>query len=80
MVAHIQSIGMKLDLGDKAFALASDAGLLRQLKHQLGELGGSAVHSVRKLGVDYALSDKGRKIAAVRRERLRSGLRRYKRL
>ncbi len=53
MAEHIQSIGTKLDLGDKAFALAIDAGLL-------GELGGSAVLSVRKLWVDYALSDKGR--------------------
>ncbi len=80
LAAHVASTGMKLDLGDKAFALASDASLLRQLKGQLGVLGGSALHSVRELGADYALSDQGRKIAAVRWERLRSGLRRYKRL
>ncbi len=43
---HIQSVGTRLDLGGKEFALASEAVLLRQLKNQLGELGGSAVHSV----------------------------------
>ncbi len=56
MAAHVQINGMQLDLGDKAFAVASDAGLLRRLKNQFDELGGSAVHLVRKLGVDYALS------------------------
>ena len=52
---HISAIGMRLDLGDKAFALASDGALVKRLQRELGELGGCAVESVRKLGVDYAL-------------------------
>ncbi len=45
-----------------------------------GELAGNAVESVRKLGVDYASSLKGRGLSAVGREKFRSGLRRCKRL
>ncbi len=67
---------MKLDLCERAFALASDQVLLRMLKRQLGVVAGSAVSSVRRMG----LSATGRELAAVRRERLRSGLRRYRRL
>ena len=77
---HIKAIGMRLDLGDKAFVLASDPGLLRRSKRLLGELGGVAAVGVRKLGVDYGMCSAGRKFCQVRRGRLASGVRRFGRL
>ena len=77
MDRHISELGMKLDLGDKAFVLASDETLLTKATKELGTLGGSAVVSVRKLGVDYGISGKGRKVRKVLRSRLISGCGRF---
>ena len=80
LAEHIKSIGMRLDLGDKAFVLASEASLLRRAKRLLGVLGGVATVGVRKLGVDYGMCKAGRKVCSVRRARLASGVRRFRRL
>jgi hypothetical protein len=64
---HVEEINVKLDRGDKASALTSDQGLLRSAKLGFGELAGSAVDSVWKLGVDYGASGKRRTGQAVRR-------------
>ncbi len=66
MAQHVTMVGMKLDLADKAFVLASDEELLQAAKLVKGVQAGSAVHSVRKLGVDCAISNKGRKNHKVR--------------
>ena len=52
LAAHVDQLGMKLDLGDKAFLMASSNELLVAAKVAMGVLGGSAVQAVRKLGVD----------------------------
>ncbi len=46
--------------------MASDEALQCAGKQVMGVMAGSAVHSVRKLGVDYALSKCGEKIRKVR--------------
>ena len=52
---------MRLDLGDKAFLMASNEALLAACRKEMGVLGGVAAQSVRKLGVDYAVSKRGEK-------------------
>ena len=71
---------MKLDLGDKAFLMASSDDLLVAAKAAMGILGGSAVQAVRKLGVDYAISARGKKNRKVRAARAASGRARWRRL
>ena len=73
LAAHVTSLGMKLDLGDKAFLMASSGDLLVAAKAAMGVLGGSAVQAVRKLGVDYAISVRGKKNRKVRAARAASG-------
>jgi hypothetical protein len=71
---------MKLDLADKAFVLASDAGLLKAFQARMGIMGGTATDSVRKLGVDYALSASGSARSHVRSKRLKRRVARWRRL
>ena len=80
LAAHVTGLGMKLDLGDKAFLMASSGDLLVAAKAAMGELGGSAVQAVRKLGVDYAISVRGKKNRKVRAARAASGRARWRRL
>ena len=55
MAVFLTQLGMKLDLMDKAFALASEPALVAQLHAAMGELGGKANKSVRNVGVEYAI-------------------------
>ncbi len=80
LAQNIDELGMKLDLGDKASALASDEELLHAAKNIMRVLAGSAVHPVRKLGVHYAISKRGKKILKVRQARFKSGSQTWRRL
>ena len=81
MAYHIEdTLGMKLDLGDKAFLLSSHEFLLQLARKALGRLGGTAIDTVRKLGVDYSLSRKAKKVRLVRDKRLKSGKKRWSNL
>ncbi len=60
--------------------MASSNDLLVAAKAAMGVLGGSAVQAVRKLGVDYAISARGRKTRKVRAARAASGRARWSRL
>ena len=81
MASHIEdTLGMKLDLGDKAFLLSSHEFLLQLARKALGRLGGTAIDTVRKLGVDYSLSKKARKVRLIRDKRLKSGKKRWNNL
>ncbi len=59
MAAHANNLGMKLDLGDKAFVVASDDALLKGVARVIGVLAGSAAQAVSKFGVDCAISKRG---------------------
>ncbi len=80
LAKHVEELGMKLDLGDKAFLLASSEHLLQAAMKAMGILGGTMVQAVRKLGVDYAISDRGKKNRKVRNARIMSGKGRWAKL
>ncbi len=80
MAHHIAQLGVKMDLGDKDFAFASDEFLLQAAKLAMGVLGGTAAHAVRKLGVDYAVPARGTRTRKVRAARFNSGKIRWCRL
>jgi hypothetical protein len=77
---HVEGLGMKLDLGDKAFLMASTEALLVECKKAMGDLGGTMVQAVRKLGVDYAISARGKKNRKARMARQVSGKARWKKM
>ena len=78
MAHHVENVlGMKLDSGDKAFLLASQQLRLELARKALGRLAGTAVDTVRKLGVDYSLQKNERKLTVIRAERLTSGKKRW---
>ncbi len=80
MAHHVSMLGMKLDWDDKDFVLVSDEGPLQAAERSMIFLAGSAVHAVRKLGMDYAAFKRGKKMQNVGNFCSQRGTLRWKRL
>ena len=73
----LQELGMPL-AEDKSQITATSEGLITQVQKCLGALAGKAEESIRRLGVDHALSKKGRCLNNVRKKRMRNAKHRLK--